>query len=53
MSLNILLKTCKYMSDSDLEKIANAHAFAEHFHKSQIRKSKNPTLVTWKVWQLF
>ena len=30
------------MSDSDLEKIANAHAFAEHFHKSQIRKSKEP-----------
>ena len=25
-----------------LEKIANAHAFAEHFHKSQIRKSKEP-----------
>ena len=37
-----LLKICKYMSESDIEKIDIAHQFAEEYHKHQTRKSKEP-----------
>lgn len=38
----LLFKLCKYMSDTDIEKIKETHKFAEAYHKHQIRKSKEP-----------
>ena len=41
-----LFKLCKYMSDTDIEKIKEAHKFAETYHKHQLRKSKRSSKIT-------
>ena len=42
MSIKLLLGLCSYMTDDDIASIKRAHAFADHYHDLQIRKSGEP-----------